>query len=112
MTDPLLSLLGMARRAGKLAPGYDAVLQSIRRGKARAVFIASDISEKTAGNVCFCAQKAGVPLWRLACPMGELSAAIGIKTGIAALEDQGFARAALRRCEPYNAEETKEEPSL
>lgn len=112
MTDPLLSLLGMARRAGKLVPGFDAVLQSIRAGKSHAVFIASDISEKTAENICFAAEKAKVPARRLGCLMAELSAAIGIKTGIVALEDRGFAKSALRRCEQHNTEDTKEELSL
>ncbi len=112
MTDPLLSLLGMARRAGKLVPGFDAVLQSIRAGKSHAVFIASDISEKTAENICFAAEKAKVPARRFDCPMAELSAAIGIKTGIVALEDRGFAKSALRRCEQHNTEDTKEEMSL
>ena len=36
-----LSMLGLARRAGKLAMGHDLALQSVRDGKAQLVLTAS-----------------------------------------------------------------------
>ena len=41
---PLLSLLGLARRAGKLSLGNDAAVESLRKGQARLVLLASDLS--------------------------------------------------------------------
>ena len=38
---PLLSLLGLARRAGKLSLGNDAAVESLRKGQARLVLLAS-----------------------------------------------------------------------
>ncbi|HJD23016.1 MAG TPA: 50S ribosomal protein L7ae, partial [Firmicutes bacterium] len=43
----IAGLLGMARRAGKLTAGFDAVAALIGRGKAAAVMTAADLSEKT-----------------------------------------------------------------
>ncbi len=111
MNQALLSLLGMARRAGRLAPGSSAVLQSIRDRKARLVLIASDISPKTMANTRFAAEKQGIPVCVLPCTLEELSFSIGIRAGLVALEDEGFARAVLKKI-PSNAENTKEEPSL
>lgn len=111
MNPSWLSLLGMARRARRLAPGSNAVLQSIRDKKAYLVLIASDISPKTAANIRFAAERQDIPVCMLPCTLEQLSSAIGIRAGLVALEDAGFARAALKKI-PSHAENTKEEPSL
>lgn len=56
MNDKLLSLLGLARRGGKLSSGFDAVSNSIKRRKARLVLIASDISQKTQKELVYLSQ--------------------------------------------------------
>ncbi len=43
-TSDLMQLLGLARRAGALAPGTEAVRQAVRGGEARVVLFASDAS--------------------------------------------------------------------
>ena len=45
--ERLLSLLGLARRAGKVEPGFDAATTAAREGKAALLLAAGDISEKT-----------------------------------------------------------------
>ena len=47
MADKLLSLLGLAKRAGKLEPGFDAAVAAVRSGKASLLVAARDISKKT-----------------------------------------------------------------
>ena len=42
--NKVLGLLGLARRAGGVAPGTEAVRQSIRDGEARLVLLAADAS--------------------------------------------------------------------
>lgn len=51
----VLSYLGLARRAGKTASGEFQTEESVRKGKARLVIIASDASDNTKkkfGNMC------------------------------------------------------------
>ena len=45
--DKVLSAIGLARKAGKLVFGADAVIDEIRSKKARLTLIASDASEST-----------------------------------------------------------------
>lgn len=93
MPDKLLSMLGLARRAGKLQAGYDLSVETIRAGKAVLAMAASDISEKTYKNLVFEAQRKGVPALRLQAAMEELSVACGVKAGVVTLTDSGFAKA-------------------
>ncbi|RYL95304.1 YlxQ family RNA-binding protein [Sporolactobacillus sp. THM7-4] len=49
------SLLGLAQRAGKIVSGEETVLRMIREGKAKAVIMSADASnrtKKTTGNKC------------------------------------------------------------
>jgi ribosomal protein L7Ae-like RNA K-turn-binding protein len=43
-TDSVLGLLGLARRAGAIAPGTDAVRRAVREGEACLVLFATDAS--------------------------------------------------------------------
>ena len=47
MSDPALSLLGFAAKAGKLSFGTHATEFAVESGKARLVLVANDISEKS-----------------------------------------------------------------
>ena len=51
MNDRLLSLLGIARRAGKLTMGFDPVAEDVAKHKAKLVLTASDLSERTLKGV-------------------------------------------------------------
>ena len=46
-----LSMLGLARRAGKLAMGHDLALQSVRDGKAQLVLTARNASPRLVKSV-------------------------------------------------------------
>lgn len=50
-TTSALRLLGLARRAGAVAPGTDAVRRAIREGEARLVLIAGDASSTQVDKV-------------------------------------------------------------
>ena len=45
MNDRLLSLLGLARRAGRLSLGNDPVLSSMEEGKVKLVLVCPDLSQ-------------------------------------------------------------------
>ena len=44
-------MIGFARRAGKLVTGHDAVCRALENGSIQRVYLASDLSEKTAESV-------------------------------------------------------------
>ena len=107
MTDKLHGLLGMARRAGKLAIGFDATIHALKDGKSETVVIASDSSQKTEKECRFHAQSA--VLIRLPLDKAALAATIGAHkpVAVAAVCDAGF-ESAFRS---YGTE-MKEEDSL
>lgn len=98
MNDPVLRMLGLARRAGKLAFGDELVREACMEKKARCVMAASDAGESTAKKAAFYAERANVPFLVLPVDKQTLGAAIG-KGGCAvcAVTDIGLASAAVQR---------------
>ncbi|MBQ5591115.1 MAG: ribosomal L7Ae/L30e/S12e/Gadd45 family protein [Clostridia bacterium] len=92
MQNKFLSLLGMARKANKLTFGYDKSLQSIHSFKSSVVFVASDISEKTKRGLVFAAEESGIEVISVPYSIFEITNAVGTKTGIVSIDDNGFAK--------------------
>lgn len=88
--NKLLSLLGLARRAGKLVCGYDASVEAAANAEAKGLIAALDISDKTFKNLKFEADKYGIPCLRMVETTFEASAATGRKAGVFAVCDEGF----------------------
>ena len=81
-----LSMLGLARRAGKLAMGHDLALQSVRDGKAQLVLTARNASPRLVREFETAGQK------RAKAPrMRALPCTIGYRAGVLTVEDAGFA---------------------
>ena len=97
-TDPVLRMLGLARRAGKLAYGDELVREACFDHKTRCVFIAGDAGANAAKKAAFYADKANVPCVTLPHGKLELGNAIG-KAGCAmcAVADIGMAAAAVNK---------------
>ena len=97
-TDPVLRMLGLARRAGKLAFGDELVREACFDHKTRCVFIAGDAGANAAKKAAFYADKANVPCVTLPHGKFELGSAIG-KAGCAmcAVADIGMAAAAVSK---------------
>lgn len=94
MTDRLLSLLGLCRRAGKIVLGNDPVVDSIIGKKAKLVIVASDCSENTAKNVLRTAHQNNVKTLIAPHTKEDISLAVGKYTAVLAICDDGFARKA------------------
>ena len=92
MNDKAASLLGMARRAGKLEAGFERCASAIKSGKAKLTIVCSDISDKTKKEMHFLCDKHNVHLIEIPFTLSQLSAAIGFKAGICAVCEQGFAQ--------------------
>ena len=97
-TDPVLRMLGLARRAGKLAYGDELVREACFDHKTRCVFIAGDAGANAAKKTALYADKAKVPCVTLPHGKLELGSAIG-KAGCAmcAVADIGMAAAAVNK---------------
>ena len=110
MKHKLLALLGLARRAGKLEAGFDAAAIAAREKKAALLLAAQDVSEKTFKNLRYEAERAGIPAVRIEAGMEELGGACGVKAGVLAVKDEGFAKAILGMTEV--AKQEKEEHAI
>ena len=93
MQNKALSLLGFARKAGRLAVGMQAAVESAKRGKAALVLVSREISEKSRKEICFHCEKHSIKFAVTDLGIYDITQAIGTKAGIVAIEDEGFAAA-------------------
>ncbi len=91
MNEKLLSLLGIARRAGRLSLGFDAATESMQKGRCRLLLLANDLSERTVRNITLSARQTETPTIVTDSTMQQLGAAVGKTTGIISVNDNGFA---------------------
>lgn len=89
---PVLSRLGLARKAGKLAIGTEAVKTAIKTNASSLVLISYEISPKTQKEIKFAAQN-GTPVLEVPYSIFDITNAIGTKAGIVSINDVGFAEA-------------------
>lgn len=94
MNDPLLSLLGMSRRAGKLVIGAQHATEALAKGKARLILVSSDAAPRTEKELRF-HSKDTVPVLRLTQTREQISQAIGTNAGTVAMTDDGMAARAV-----------------
>lgn len=86
-----LSVMGLARRAGKLIIGHDAVMLSVRNGRAKVVLLTQDASPRHTREL-EAAEFNGKTV-NLSCMMTEAGFAVGKNSCIFAVEDEGFVKA-------------------
>jgi len=90
----ILSLLGMARRAGRLSVGHDAAEEAIVKNKARLCLCCADASARLQREMkhnCSFAHKS-IPYLTMTFSMAALSKAIGTKAAVVTVDDEGFAQ--------------------
>ncbi len=91
----ILSYLGLSRKAGLLKIGFAASKEALEAKKAKFIAVASDVSPKSEKEITYFA-KGSCPVVRISETIEELSLGIGIKAGIVAVCDDGFAEAILK----------------
>jgi len=91
----IISLMQMARKAGKLVMGTAACEQSLKRRKAKLCIIASDISERTKKQIIKLVKHQKVLICGSKSSLGEAFARNEL--GIITVEDSNFARGIMRR---------------
>ncbi len=94
MTDELLGLLGLCKKAGKLVLGEEEVIDLALAHKLRLILLASDAAEGGAQKVARCAQEGNAPCVRVSLNKAQLGSAVGRASCAAAgVTDVGFAAA-------------------
>lgn len=94
MNSKFLSLLGMARRAGKLSLGHDAAKGALVSNKATLCILSSDTSERLKSEfrgLCE-SDTRSVPIIIADSTMFELGHAVGSKAGVITVDDAGFSQ--------------------
>ena len=89
--EKIFNLLTICRKAGRMTMGFDSVKESILTGKAKAVFLANDISPKTEKEVRFFADKNLLSVSVLPAAIAEIEFYTGRKAGVIGICDEGFA---------------------
>ena len=99
MNDKFLSLLGMARRSGRVSLGHDAVINSIVRSRAKLCVMSKEASErlqKEIKHACTYENK-NIPVIVTDYSLMELSSAVGSKAAVISVDDEGFAKALIAK---------------
>lgn len=85
-----MGALGLARRAGALAIGFDAVAQAVKAGRAQLVLVASDTSPKTLKRLAACCTK-DMPPTELGLTKDELARITVKPAGVLAITNKDLA---------------------
>jgi len=92
MTKKYLSMLGLARRAGRLAMGHDMVCDAIRKRKARLLVFTADSSARLREEIGRLTDRycPALPCVTISETMDEIHCAIGYRAGVMAVNDSNF----------------------
>ncbi len=91
--------LGLARRAGRIIPGYRSCVSAVKAGKIKFLIVAGDSSENTKDKFSSLCKNRRVPM-AVYGTVDELSAAAGYKgIGIYGITDNNFADAMKKEIE-------------
>ena len=88
----ILNLLTICRKASKLVIGFDAVCEEIKKGNAKSVLLANDISPKTKKEIDFYCSKADITVETAPFDKEQIRLAIGKSAAVIAVCDDGFAK--------------------
>lgn len=103
--DKALSMLGLAKKAGRLEAGEDAVGTAAERRQARLILLAADAAENTARRARSFADLGECLLAVVPATKRELGGAVGrAESAMVALTDVGFASAVTKKLAEADAE--------
>ena len=113
MGSSYISLLGLARRAGKVEIGDEAARSACSHGTAKILLIASDASERTCETFEFIAESAGLPHVSVAETREELGNALGKRPcAVVAICDTGFSAGIIKKLADVNERAKEILPTL
>lgn len=108
MNNKLLSLLGLAKRAGRITLGHDVVVDSINKGKSTLILFTKDCSEKSLKDIRLLCEKSNIPIKQTNLTKDDVRQFFNREYGIISINDKGFSKKALSLLEenkPHQREE-------
>ena len=105
MNNRLQSTISLCRRAGKLLLGFDQVKEAVEAGQVKAVFVSTDLSDKSKKEVSFFCSKHNVPAARLPLSKDEIKEAVSKGSGILGVTEDCFAKTLLQQGEALSVRE-------
>ena len=113
MSSPYISLLGLARRAGKVKIGDEAARSACSHGTAKILLLASDASDRTCEAFEFIAESADIPHIPVAETREELGNALGKRPcAVVAICDTGFSAGIIKKLADVNESAKEILPTL
>ena len=90
--DKVISMLGLARRAGELSMGHDMAEQAIVKKKARLLLFCSDVSPRLINELEKTVQKhnARVTVVKTAYTMDDIHYSIGYRAGVMTVNNENI----------------------
>lgn len=87
-------MLGLARRAGKLAMGHDMAEQSVKKGRAKLILLCRDASPRLCREFekMYFVHNKDIPLYRADISMEEIHFSVGYRAGVLTVEDENFTK--------------------
>lgn len=92
--NKVLSMLGLARRAGKLSMGHDMALKALCEKKATMLIFASDSSERLQREFKVVIEKNEIdtPVFVVDISIDEIHFSCGYKAGVITVNDDNFSK--------------------
>ncbi len=92
--NKVLSMLGLARRAGRLSMGHDTALSAVMDKNAYLLLFASDVSERLRLEFKTAMRKKEIelPVFYTDITMDEIHFSCGYKAGVIAITDENFSK--------------------
>lgn len=92
--NKVLSMLGLARRAGKLSMGHDMALKALCEKKATMLIFASDSSERLQREFKVAIEKNEIdtPVFVVDISIDEIHFSCGYKAGVITVNDDNFSK--------------------
>ena len=105
MNVSLLPSIGLARKAGKLILGFDAVSTACKNGTAALVLLSEDLSPKSRKEIVRIAQQYEIRWFDAPFQMGDIDRLLHKRAGILAVSDEGFVRMFLKHLPAHEKED-------
>lgn len=94
LKEKTLSMLGLARRAGKLSMGHDMADQAVKKNKAKMILLCSDTSPRLQKEFerTIAVNNKDIPIYKTEITMNEIHFSVGYKAGIITVDDENFTK--------------------
>lgn len=92
--DKTLSMLGLARRAGKLSMGHNMALQALLKNKVKLILFCSDVSPRLINefNTTMEKHKMNTAVVKTNYTMDEIYFSVGYRAGVVTVNDENFSK--------------------